>query len=322
MSPGGGSDGIASRHLVARLRSAAMTVTSTRSDGGVVFRLDLDSDRLLPGQAATGNVRLDFQERIEVRGIVATLIATEKWQVTQTDRDADGTTSTRTVTRTEELRRLPVMLTGPGSFAAGEARDYRLEIPVPPLGPATFEATVAALTWRIEVKLDVPGFDPDVSMDVVVLQPTALLRAGVVDVGEFALYPSVVVDVGDAHGSIALDPVPLCIGAPFGGLVSVSTGRQKLQEVRLELRTRVEVTDVSGKEEEITLWSGRVAGEGEFGGAEAATAFDGELPARWLPTIRLPHSRTDARFHVILAKAWTQDTHLVRDVAICSTTEL
>ncbi|HET9346496.1 MAG TPA: hypothetical protein VFO05_12425, partial [Candidatus Limnocylindrales bacterium] len=116
-----------------------MTVTTTRSDSGVEFRLDLDTDRLLPGRAATGTVRLAFRERIEVRGIVASLIATEMWKVTQTDRDPDGTTSTRTVTRTDELRRLPVMLAGPGSFAAGETRDYRLEIPVPPLGPATFE---------------------------------------------------------------------------------------------------------------------------------------------------------------------------------------
>ena len=116
--------------------------------------------------------------------------------------------------------------------------------------------------------------------------------------------------------------MPLCIGAPFGGLLSIATGREKLQEVRLELRTRVEATVASGKEEEITLWTGRVAGEGEFGGADHAAAFDGELPARWLPTIRLPHSRADARFHVILAKAWAQDTHLVRDVAICSTTDL
>ena len=42
----------------------------------------------------------------------------------------------------------------------------------------------------------------------------------------------------------------------------------------------------------------------------------------WLPTSRLPHGKADAQFHVILAKAWAQDTHLVRDIAICSTTEL
>jgi hypothetical protein len=299
-----------------------MTVTATRSDGGVVFRLDLDTDRLLPGQVAKGSVRLDFQDRIEVRGIVASLIATEMWQSTDTERDANGTTRTRTVTHTDELRRLPVMLAGPGTFAPADVREFRIEIPVPPLGPATFEATVAGLTWRLEVKLDMPGFDPDVTADVVVLQPTALLRAGVVDVAQFALYPSADVSAGDAAGSIALDPVPLCLGAPFGGLLSIATGRQKLQEVRLELRSRVEATVVSGKEEEITLWTGQIAGEGEFGGADHAAAFDGELPARWLPTIRLPHSRADGQFHVILAKAWAQDTHLVRDVAICSTTDL
>jgi SpoOM protein len=299
-----------------------MTVTTTRSDGGVAFRLDLDADRVLPGRIVTGRVRIDFQQSIEVRGIVASLIATEMWQTTDTETDANGTTRTETETHHQELRRLPVMLAGPSSFATGEAREFQLELPVPPLGPATFEATVAALTWRLEVKLDIPGFDPDVTVDVVVLQPTALLRAGVIDVGPFALYPSADVDGGDARGSIALDPVPVCIGAPFGGLVSVATGRQKLQEVRLELRSRVEVTAVSGKDEQVTLWTGRIAGEGEFGGGDAAAAFDGTVPDRWVPTIDLPHSRARGTFHVILAKAWSQDTHLVRDVAICSTTEL
>src|SRR5262245_12599372 len=301
-------------------RINGMTVTTTRSDGGVDFRLDLDADRVLPGRLVTGTVRLDFHGSTEVRGIIASLIATEMWQTTDTETNADGTTHSETETHTHELRRLPVMLAGPSSYASGEGREFRLEVPVPPLGPATLDATVAGLTWRLEVKLDIPGFDPDVTADVIVLQPTALLRAGVVHVGEFALYPSADADGGDARGSIELDPVPLCIDAPFRGRVSVATGRQRLQEVRLELRTRVEVTAVSGKEEEVTLWTGRMAGEGDFGGADVP--FDGVLPARWLPTIELPHSRTAGRFHVILAKAWAQDTHLVRDVAICSTTEL
>ncbi len=124
-----------------------------------------------------------------------------------------------------------------------------------------------------------------------------------------------------ASGSIALDPVPLCVGAPFGGLLSIASGSTKLQEVRLELRQKVQATVSSGLHEEITLWSSVVAGEGEFGG-ERAMAFNGELPASRLPTIRLPHGRADAEFHVILAKPWAPDTHLVRDVAVCSTTEL
>jgi hypothetical protein len=126
----------------------------------------------------------------------------------------------------------------------------------------------------------------------------------------------------DANASIALDPVPLCIGAPFRGSVTIATGRQTLQEVRLELRSRVEATVASGKDEQVTMWTGRVAGEGEFGGGNVTIPFEGELPALWLPTSRLPHGRADAQFHVILARAWAQDTHLARDVAICSTTEL
>lgn len=299
-----------------------VTPTTTRSDSGVDFRLDLDTDRLLPGRLTSGRVHIAFRDGIEVRGIVASLIATEQWQTEETTTDANGQSHTQTETHKHELQRLPVMLAGPGRLAPGETREFRVELPVPPLGPATFEATVSRLTWRIEVKLDVPGLDPDVTADVVVLQPTALLRAGVVDVAQFALYESVDVGGGDAHGSIKLSPVPLCVGAPFRADISIATGRQRLQEVRMELRSKVRATVGSGKHEEITLWTGRLAGEGEFGGSGTATTFEGTLPDLWLPTIQLPHGRSDAQLHVILAKAWAQDTHLVRDVAICSTTDL
>jgi hypothetical protein len=299
-----------------------MSTTTTRSDSGINFRLDLETDRLLPGRTATGNVHIDFLVAVEVRGIVASLIATERWQTEETTTDANGVSHTETETHSHELQRLPVMLAGPGRIGPGESRDYRVELPVPPLGPATLEATVCSLTWRIEVKLDVHGLDPDVTADVVVLQPTALLRAGVVDVAAYALYDSVDVEAGDARGSIALRPAPLCVGAPFRAEVAIATGRKRLQEVRMELRSKVRATVPSGKQQEITLWTGRLAGEGEFGGVGAATTFEGTLPALWLPTISLPHGRADAQVHVILAKALAQDTHLVRDVAICSTTEL
>ena len=301
---------------------ASAAVRAMGTDGGVDFELTLHRRELLPGRLAAGVVRLTFQRDVEVRGIVASLIATEQWQWERTDRDSQGHTSSTTVTEREELRRLPIMLDGPATHSTGDTREFRLELPVPPLGPATFEGTVSRLTWLLEVKLDVPGFDPSIELDVVVLQPTALLSAGVIDVAQFALWPSADAISGDASASIMLDPVPVCVGAAFGGLLSITSEVTKLQEVRLELRTKVEATVSSGLHEEITLWTSRIAGEGEFGGAARATTFNGELPARWLPTIRLPHGRSDAQFHVILAKALARDTHLVRDVAICSTTEL
>ena len=301
-------------------RHAGMQLTG--SDAGVDFELSMDRRELLPGQLATGTVRLTFRHATEFRGIVASLTATEQWQWRRTTQGANGQTTTQTVTERHELQRLPVMLEGPGSHGAGYVRDFRLELPIPPLGPATFEATVSRLTWRLEVKLDVPGFDPSIETDIVVLQPTGLLKAGVIDVAEFALWPSADAASDGASASIALDPVPLCIGGHFGGRLSIVTGVTKVQEVRLELRAKVEATVSSGLKEEITLWAGRVAGEGEIGGTDTAIPFEGVLAASWLPTIRLPHGRSDATFHVILAKAWAPDTHLVRDIAICSTTEL
>jgi hypothetical protein len=145
----------------------------------------------------------------------------------------------------------------------------------------------------------------------------------VIDVGQFALFDSADVAADGAHGAIVVAPMPLCVGAPFRGQLTIATGSPlQLQEVRLELRVKAKATVSSGCDEEITMWTGHIAGEGEFGGAEQALAFDGTLPGLYLPTIELPHGRADATFHVILAKAFARDTHLVRDVTICSTTEL
>lgn len=300
----------------------AMTVEVTGSDAGVDFTISLERAELLPGRLATGTVRMAFRDDRDVRSIVAGLVATEHWQYDRTSTDANGHMRTETVTKRSDIQRLPVELAGPGHYARGRTVEFPLELPVPPLGPATLDATVAGVDWRIEVKADVPGFDPSIEASVIVLQPTALLRAGVVTVGQFALWPSAEATGADATAAIALDPVPLCLGAPFGGLLSIKTGATKLQEVRLELRARVEATVSSGKDETIKLWSRQVAGEGQFGGAEQAMAFDGTLPAVYVPTVELPQGRSQATFHVILAKAWAPDTHLVRDVAICSTTEL
>jgi hypothetical protein len=68
------------------------------------------------------------------------------------------------------------------------------------------------------------------------------------------------------------------------------------------------------------MWVGRLAGEGEFGGGSKSFSFSSDLPEQWLPTIETTHGRADAQFHVIIATAWARDPHLIRDVALCSTT--
>src|SRR5690606_3277050 len=96
----------------------------------------------------------------------------------------------------------------------------------------------------------------------------------------------------------------------------------QLQEIRLELRVNARATVSNGKDEEITVWTGRIAGPGHYGPEERVIEFSGTLPPVDLPTARLPHGETAAQLHVVLAQAFAVDPHLVRDVALCSTTEL
>jgi hypothetical protein len=116
--------------------------------------------------------------------------------------------------------------------------------------------------------------------------------------------------------------VPLVCGEPFEGSVTLQPpGPLKLQEVRAELRVRVEATVSQGESETITAWSGQLASTGTFDGA-ATIACKGVVPSQALPSIELPHGRATTTFHVILARAWAPDTHLVRDVAVATTREV
>ena len=144
-----------------------------------------------------------------------------------------------------------------------------------------------------------------------------------VTVAEFALYPAAEGEADGIHGSIWLDPSPLCVGAPFKGRLDLETGApRKVQEVRLELSVKAEATVSGGRKETITAWVGQLAGEGDFGGGSKSFTFASDVPELWLPTIETRHGRAAAQFHVIVATAWAPDPHLIRDVAICSTTEL
>jgi hypothetical protein len=291
------------------------------SAGAPPLSLELDHGELLPGRLVDGTLRLGGRDGLEFREARVTLVGVQTWRYDVTTTDSEGHTHTETHTAHEDLPHVPVAVLGPTSIAAGEAREVPFQMPVPELGPATFEGKELRVDWELRANLDVPGFDPKVSLPVTVLQPTALLRAGAIDLAEFALWPDATVGADAIRGSITLDPVPLCIGAAFTGRLSLEAATARnVQEVRLELRVHVQVK--SGRAETITLWSGRLAGAGTFGGGAQAIDFSGELPRQWLPTIETTRGRADAQFHIVIATAWARDPHLVRDVTIASTTEL
>ena len=300
-----------------------MTVMAQGSGSGFGLTLELDSDLLLPGRLIDGRLRVHSRDANSFRAARITLVGTETWRYDQTITDSEGHTRTEIRTGEHELPRVPVALLGPTDLHAGETRDVPFQVPVPSLGPATFEGTELRVEWELRANLDIGGFDPSAELPVRVLEPTALLRAGVIDVEQFALFDEAAVEADGLAGSIRLEPAPLCIGAPFRGTLTMAAGEtRRVQEVRLELRITAKATVGGGREETITLWSGRLPDTGDFGGEARAYPFEGVIEDRHLPTVRTPHGRSDARFHVVVAIAWAPDPHLVRDVAICSTTEI
>ena len=298
-------------------------VVWTESSEGVDWQVEVPSEDFLPGRLVSGRIRLTARGAFTADALRISLIATEHWKHEETSTDAQGHTTTRIVTSRDVIVREPVDLLAPVSLAAGETREIAFEQPVPPLGPASLDADVAGLEWVFEAKLDVPGgFDSRLERAVLVHQPTALLRAGAVPVEQFALYGSANVAADSITGTIELDPVPLACGQPFRGRVVLQVpSALKVQEVRAEIRVHVQATVSGGRSEDVTAWSAVLIPEGTLEG-DRAIEVEGILDPRPLPTIELPHGRTAATFRVILARAWAPDTHLARDVAIATTTEL
>ena len=297
------------------------------SSGGIDWHLELDRALLLPAQLVNGRLRIRAGHGVEARGLVVALTAVEHWRHRETSTDGQGHTTTRVVTSRQDVIHEPVQIRGPLQLAAGETLDTAFELPVPPGGPATLDAEDAGLDWTVEAKLDIEGgFDSGIHASVVVAQPTALLRAGAVPVGEFALYKSADATADGLSGSIELKPMPLVVGERFAGKVTVhALAHTRIRGIRAEVRVHVEATVSSGENETVVLWSGMLdaaaAGEVDLAG-DREYAIEGTLPGRALPSIQLPHGRTNATFHVILDRPWALDSHLVRDIAIATTAEV
>jgi len=110
----------------------------------------------------------------------------------------------------------------------------------------------------VEANVDVPmGLDPRVERSVKVAQPMALLRAGVIDTGQYGLFEEAPANLDARPAQIRLEPVPVSLQSAFEGAFTVETGDPlALEEVRLELRVSAQVTVSGGHHEEIVAWRG------------------------------------------------------------------
>lgn len=293
------------------------------------WQLEVDPPVLLPGRPAAISLRFTPDRDLEARGVSAVLRCVERYRydTTETSAGPNGTTQTRRVTHTDhhEIHRLEFALAGLSQLAAGQPQEWRMEVEVPGLGPATFEGEELRCDWTLEAKVDLPmRLDERLERTVRVAQPMALLKAGVVATGQYGLFEEAPTNVDAYPAQVRLEPVPLCLGEPFSGSFTVETAEPiEVQEVRLELRVHAQVTVSGGHEEEIMVQRGRLEADGgRFGGPFEVHRFQADAVNAWLPSIDLPHGRARGVFHVILARAWAPDIHYVRDVALATTRAL
>lgn len=293
------------------------------------WSIQVEPPVLLPGCPATVALTYAPDRDHDFRGVSVVLRCVERYRYdrTETTTSADGRGTAHTVTHTgvEELARVEMAAAGPGRFVRGQPLTWKVSFHVPGLGPASFEGEALRCDWTLTATIDMPiAMDARIEQTVHVAQPMALLRAGVLDTGQFGLFEEAPANVDALPAQVRLEPVPISLQSAFSGVFTVETAAPvAVQEVRLELHVNAEVTVSGGRHEEIVVWRGGLQpAPGSFGGALAPHPFHAEAPGAWTPSVDLPHGRARGRFHVILALDWAPDIHYVRDVALATTTEL
>ena len=288
------------------------------------WAVELDPPILLPGRSVAVFLTYSPDRDHEGRAARAVLRCEERYRYSRTE-GSGSTAHNVTHTGVEELARLEVKLADAQRFHAGQPISWHTTFDVPGLGPASFEGDALRCDWTLEASVDVPmGLDPLLVQPVHVAQPMALLRAGVIDTGQYGLFEDAPVNLDALPAQIRIEPVPISLQAPFQGVFTVEmAGMTKVQEVRVELRVVSEVTVQGGHHDEIVASRGvLVPGPVEFGGPLTEHPFTAAASGAWLPSVDLPHGRSRGRFHVILAQDWAPDIHYQRDVALATTSEL
>ena len=173
---------------------------------------------------------------------------------------------------------------------------------MPSLGPATFEGDRAPCRLgACDAHLDVPGFDsgrgPARAHPAADVPPAGRRRRR--RSSSRCIAVAGVAVRGTSAGPCTLEPMPLCIGAPFRGTGSM-LGRRRTASSRRSAwscgsRPRRRSAAVV-EEDDHAVGTRPLAGEGEFGGEAGAFDFSGTLPDRCLPTVEGPHDRSSDAF--------------------------
>jgi hypothetical protein len=263
---------------------------------------------------------------VDARAVIASLIATERYQVIERRREAGGGTDRDIETRSHEVFRQDVQLDGPTRFATGQPVTRTFAVTIPVGAPPTFQSKVLGCEWKIDARLDAGGRDPSTDQVIMVVQPASALAAA----GD-AVAPRTDAVEDEVRYGIWVEPAPLLLGTPFRGVADLSAPIEG--DARVELKVHVSAssgsegaavalsyiagTGESGTAETLSIW------QGTLGPASAAQgwhryAFEGVLPANLVPTVELPHGRSRATLEVVVPRRMRPDTRYVREVALAT----
>lgn len=119
-------------------------------------------DRVVAGEAVEVKLAFSPPQDLELRGVRAVLVGTEVARTSGNDPR----------TETHELAQIPVTLMGAGLVRGGQRTQLRGALPVPPRAAPSFKGHHHEVKWRVELRIDIPGW-PDWVLDVgVVVLPS------------------------------------------------------------------------------------------------------------------------------------------------------
>ena len=193
-----------------------VTAAWDADDGGVRWHLELERGDLLPGRLVDGRVRITANDAVEARRLLVELRGEERWEYETTSTDSEGHTTTERHTGSQDLPAVPVQVLAPVRLA--RRRDGRGAVPAPGAVARTAHRHRDGVAGGLVRERPARHrgrhghLDRRARPDPPAGRPPSRGRGARGRVRPLSVGRRRSASCG---ATIALDPVPLCAGAPF-----------------------------------------------------------------------------------------------------------
>ena len=287
----------------------------TVASGGIWSIADPSQLIAAPNGSARVHVTFVPGADFEATGIKAAIKAVETWVAAQDEH------AQRRGIRSDGIQtviELPLALTGPASYRAGQPVDWDVEFTLDGrVPPSCGDIDHLGCRWTLDISIDGSG-GARLVQPILVTQPRDRVNSGAMGMAQFSRFEMASGSAGPIRVDFRVSPAPLDLAAPAVADVTLSNSGAAIacKGIRLEIWAQLKVTVTPAFTMQQILWAGSRTGPCLPPG-ESLIHF--EIPAinRTWPDVDLQHGWMRGLMRLVVDIPSRRDICVERDLALC-----